>query len=158
MTRSQRIGIQVIDFVRMEDARFPTRQDGLLPRRIRQPVHSPVPAIGSVPFAGRTHDRHALLEHHLISTVCVQVSRAHEACLRRMRVDPADDHEVREGVDKVEQGRFTVWRHLAGIRGGCLSWEDEFADEESVGYQSPGKEGTRLQITIGIGRSEGEKG
>lgn len=78
----------------------------------------------------------------------VQVPAAHEARLRRMGMDPAQDHQVRFRVNEIKQLRLI--RHLTRVGGGRLCRHDELADEQSIRDERAGKESTCLKIGLGI--------
>jgi len=61
----------------------------------------------------------------------VQVSAAHKAGLRRMSVNPTEDHQL-FFVAVIEQ-LFLVQR-LAGVARASLFGDDESCDEEGVGF------------------------
>ena len=146
MPRPQSIRIQVRHLVRMEDAGLLTPQDHAFPWWIRQSEDAPLAPVifafsassvsSVVSPARRTDNRHALRQHHLITGMSVQVPAAHEARLRGVGVDPAEDDEVRERIDVIEQVGFV--RHLARVRGGGLAGNDEFGDEEGIGEEGAG--------------------
>lgn len=82
-------------------------------------------------FGGRAHDGHALGQHDLVPYTRVQVPAAQETRLRRMRVDPAADHEFL-AVDVVEEGVFAFVGRLACVGCADLVRDDEVADEEGA--------------------------
>lgn len=88
------IRIDVVHFMRMEDAWFLATEDDLLSRRVREAICSPITTIGCVAFAGRAHDGYAFSQHHLIAGMRVKVSTAHETCLSWVRVYPPQNHQV----------------------------------------------------------------
>jgi hypothetical protein len=77
----------------------------------------------------RANNRYALGHHDLVSCLGVQVSRAHEACLGGMRVDPAYHDEV--VFDAVIQHRGLVFR-LARVWRAPLLGNDQVRDEKGV--------------------------
>ena len=85
----------------------------------------------------RAHDRNAFRHHDLISRLSMQIARAHEAGLRRVGVDPAEDHEV-FGVAVVEDGGFVD--RLAGVGSGGLFGDEEAGDEEGENPMDKGYE------------------
>lgn len=102
VSRPERVSVDIVDIVRVEDPRLVTVENGFLSRRIREPIHSPVTAVRDVSFARRANNGYALSQHHLISSVSVQVSAAHEACLGWMSVNPTQNHEI-FGIHIVKQ-------------------------------------------------------
>lgn len=77
-------------------------------------------------FTRRTHDRYTLRHHDLISNMCVQIPTTHETRLRRMRMDPTQDHEFL-AVTVVEIVLFVDG--FACIAGGGLFGDEEASDE-----------------------------
>lgn len=135
--------------MRMKQARLRTIQHRLQPRRISKPVDPPVRRL-----AGRADDGDALGEHNLVPAMRVQVSGAHEAGLRRVGVDPAEDHEV-FGVAVVEDGGFVD--RLAGVGSGGLFGDEEAGDEEGVGDEGATEDAAGFEVAAGVGGGEGEE-
>ena len=135
--------------MRMKQARLRTIQHRLQPRRISKPVDPPVRRL-----AGRADDGDALGEHNLVPAMRVQVSGAHEAGLRGVGVDPAEDHEV-FGVAVVEDGGFVD--RLAGVGGGGLFGDEEAGDEEGVGDEGAAEDAAGFEVAAGVGGGEGEE-
>lgn len=86
MPRSQRICVQPVLIVRVEDPRLPALQHMWQARRIRQAENAP---IGIMSWC--TNDRDGFGQHDLISGTGVEISRGEKTRLRRMSVDPAHD-------------------------------------------------------------------
>lgn len=156
MSRPQRARVQIIHVMRMEYSRLLTSQDDLLAGRVGQPVDAPLPSIAHISSTRGADDRHTLRQHHLISGMGMQVPTAHEAGLGGVGVDPAEDHEVGERVDVVEE--VGLVGHLAGVGGGGLARHDEFADEEGIGEEGASEEGAGFEVEERVGGGEGEEG
>lgn len=107
--RFQGFGVYVLHVVWVEDARLAAVEDRLLAGRVSETETAPaVRQLASLPsksgekggegipglFAWCTDDRNALWHHDLISNVRVEISAAHEARLRRMRVYPSEHHQL----------------------------------------------------------------
>ena len=112
MSRPERVGVNVVNVVGMEKPWQFTTQDGFLARRIGQPVCSPVPTMRCVALARRADDRDAFRQHHLIASMSMQVSAAHEASLSWVSVDPPENHEILR-IHIIKQLRLV--RHLACV-------------------------------------------
>lgn len=107
MARSQRTRVDVLFGMRMKQACVGATQHRLQARRIGEAEYTPVGVL-----ARRAHNGNAFGKHHLIPTMGVQIARAHETCLRRMRVDPSEHHQIL-GVAVFEDGRLIS--RFAGI-------------------------------------------
>lgn len=129
--------------MRMKQAGLRTIQHRLQPRRIRKTIDPPVRRL-----ARRADDSDALGEHNLVPAVRVQVSGAHEAGLRGVGVDPAEDHEVFR-VAVVEDGGFVDG--LAGVGGGGLVGDEEAGDEEGVGDEGAAEDAAGFEVAAGVG-------
>lgn len=148
---SQYIREQSRLIVWVEDAWFRAGLDGAHARRVRQPEDSPVGIL-----AGAADNRNALGQLNLVPDVGVQVSTAHEARLRGVRVDPAEDHEVLGlGVDVAVE--VLLIDHLARVGRRRLLGDDELGDEEGVAHQRAAQDAARLEPRGRIGLGDARK-
>lgn len=108
----------------------------------------------SLSFARCANNRYALRHHHLISAMRVKVSTTHEACLRRVSVDPPQNHQIFP-IHIVEQLAFVD--RLACIRCAFLVGNDQLGYEERVRYESAAEDPARLEIRTGVLLGEREK-
>ena len=103
----------------MKRALFGARHDRLQSRRIQQPIcvsldplrtreqREDEPKDVETRFeSGRADNRNSLREHDLIPSVSVQIQRAEEAGLRRMRVNPSEREEI--SLRLIEESFFFV--------------------------------------------------
>ena len=169
---SQSIRIYVVLSMRMEYTCLFTIQHRLQPRRIRQPKNAPatidVSAVTSLPdrqverikqkretknsprlLAGRTHDRNTLRHHNLIRTMRMQIPTTHKARLRRMRMDPAQHHQLL-AIAVIKQRALID--HLARIARGLLLGEHQLADKQRVRDQRAAQEPARLEVARSVRR------
>lgn len=77
----------------------------------------------------RTNNRDRLSQHDLITRMCMQIQRTHEARLRRVSMNPSERHEI-SGVLECEL--FFLVSGRAGIGRSTLFWDEEMSDGEGV--------------------------
>lgn len=138
MSRLQRLRIDIIHIMRMKDARLRTAQYRLFARRIGKPEAPPTRLL-----RGRTHNCNAFGHHDLIAYMRMQVAGAHEACLCRVCVDPADDEKL-FFVAVVEE--FFFVERLAGIRCACLFRDDQARYEEGIVLQDAAEHAAGFEV------------
>jgi hypothetical protein len=81
----------------------------------------------------RTNYSDTLGELNLVSAMRVQISRAHEASLCWMCVNPTQRHQIL-AVTIVKEGPFVDC--VARITRGFLLWNDELGDKECIGNEA----------------------
>lgn len=101
-------------------------------------------------FARRANNRYTLWHHDLIPTMRMQVAAAHKTRLRRMRVDPAQDHQILT-VAVVEQ-RALVHR-FACVGSTFLVGDHELGDEQRVPDECAAEYAARFEVGLGVGAS-----
>jgi hypothetical protein len=84
----------------------------------------------------------------------MQITRTHETCLGRMRMDPAKNHEIFL-INVIEKLGFIG--HFARIGRTLLFGNDQFGNEEGVGNESTTEHAACFQISLRIGTRDAEE-
>ena len=77
----------------------------------------------------------------------MQIPATHKARLRRMRMYPAQHHQLLT-IAVVKQ--HALVRHLARVARALLVRDDEPADEERVGDERPAQHAARLEVALRV--------